>query len=1023
MIRIPLLFSTFLLTAGGSSAACVVFACKGTYRPVLNKLLLASGVSILLWSLGLGIRVSAAGRRAALLGSFIAPIGYTMLFGFLLHYVLVLTGHKTRPDRWWIYLPVYLPGALAAAGLSILPLFGEFPLDLARTPLGWVNNTWNAWIWFYYCYYAVSLAIVFRLLYLWGKKAGPGGVRKQAWILLGSILAMAALGSPTDAVPSFLGIQAPSVAPCFAIFPILAICYGVHRLDFMQPEKFNPDEIILNKASRAKSIYIILGMYFMAGSLLNLLSQTVFFGGESVPEALLLSGLLLAGGLCIFILNRFLRDDVVKELALSFVFALFIPLITFWFFQWGSITVWIFIVLLLVPSMLFNRRIFLVTVLVSTFITQMVVIGATPEVLVQVDASDYVIRLGLIALTAFLCFFVTLVYRRRLRENAGHVLRQKVASAVSRDLLLADPDNWEEKTVLALGRCGNFFPLDQAYLALFSGEGGDIRTFCEWSRDRHPENRPEESKRRFLAAARGCLAEIPRPVLPEENASPPDREEMRTAAEALGLKGVVSAPVLRENRAVGFLCFGSARPAPELDAMTADFLKFLANMFSETLTKLDAVRKLQYIAYHDQLTGLPNRLLLTDRLKQSMPLADRRAKMIGVVFLDCDSFKTINDTMGHELGDQLLIWLAESISGCVRRYDTVARFGGDEFVLVLDKLSGTDDIIHIMEKIMRVIRRPVILQGQEFFITGSAGGTLYPQDGSDVDTLIANADIAMYHAKATGKNRFVLCSQNMKDDVIGQMKLTNLLYRAQELDQLVVYYQPQVSLEDNRITGLEALLRWNLPGEGLVSPGTFIPLAEKTGLIQPIGRWVLETACRQCRSWQEQGFAPVRVAVNVSVQQLYAGDFVAQVAEVLRATGLAPGLLELEMTESVATSGAPNISKVFAALKDLGVSLSIDDFGTEYSSLNRLTFLPVDRLKLDIQFVRGIESSEKDRAITKTIISLAKSLHMKVVAEGVETKTQLDFLSAKLCDEVQGFYYYRPMPAEDLVKYLRRFSG
>lgn len=1025
MIGTPLLFAVLLLATGSGCVGCVIYAGKGTYKSALHKLLLANGISVAFWSAGLALLVSTADVTVAVIGSFLSSIGYSLLLGFFLHYVVILTGHRIRRGGRWLYALVYLPGMVAVTGLSVLPVFGQCPYALERTPLGWVNETWNPWVWFCYVYYAAFLGIVIRLLYKWGKEAGSDTIRKQAKDLLHAILATAVCGTLTDVMPGFLHHRTPDIAAAFAIFPILSICYGVHRLHFMLPERPNPDEMILNKASRAKGLYILFGSCFTAGSVLNLLGQTVFSGGRDSLSAVPFSVVLLAGGIAVFILCRFLRDDGLRELALSFIFSLFIPLITFRFAEYGGITIWIFVMLLMAPSMLFNRRILLVTVLYSELTTQMVLMGTTPGASVRIGASDYIIRLGLILLMALLCSFVTLAYRQRLHENTVHSMLQRAVAAVSQSLLTVNPSNWEDGVPEALGRCGAFFRFDRAYLALLGDGEREIRATCEWAADEHPGSGTfsEEAKRRLLAAVERCFAGGDVIALSEKNGDFPGSEELRTALSDLHLKSAVAAMVRIEGKAAGFLCFGTVRPIQKWEDDQVSFLQIISDIFADTLIKLEAVRKVQFLAYHDQLTGLPNRLLLADRLKKSMPLADRRSKIIGVVFLDFDSFKSVNDTMGHELGDQLLIRLSESISNCVRKYDTVARFGGDEFVLILDQLSSTEDLLHIIDKIMDVIRKPVVMQGQEFYMTGSAGIALYPQDGRDVETLISNADIAMYHAKSTGKNRYALCSQDMKDEIIQQMRMTNLLYRALELRQLVVYYQPQVDLETNEIRGLEALLRWNLPDQGMIGPGVFIPLAEKTGLIQPIGQWVLETACRQSRKWQEQGYAPVRMAVNVSVQQLYAGNFADQVDRVLESTGLPPELLELEVTESIANSGAPNIARVFAALKSMGISLSIDDFGTEYSSLNRLKLLPVDRLKLDIQFISGIENSEKDRAITKTIIVLAKSLKMKVIAEGVETRGQMEFLSKERCDEAQGFYCYRPMPAEEVERYLRRIPS
>jgi EAL domain-containing protein (putative c-di-GMP-specific phosphodiesterase class I) len=324
-----------------------------------------------------------------------------------------------------------------------------------------------------------------------------------------------------------------------------------------------------------------------------------------------------------------------------------------------------------------------------------------------------------------------------------------------------------------------------------------------------------------------------------------------------------------------------------------------------------------------------------------------------------------------------------------------------------------------MDGMMEMFNKPFSLKGQKFYITASAGVTLYPIDGEDPEKLIKNADIAMYRAKQKGKNQYHLCSAEMKEEVQKKMKLTGLLYHALEKDELLLYYQPQVSLRTKTIIGLEALLRWKHPKLGMIYPKSFISIAEQTGLINPIGKWVIETACRQNKMWQDMGLPRIRMAVNASVYQFRDAGFVEHVADVLEKTGLAPEDFELEITETEIIREADYIISILNKLKKLGIVISIDDFGTEYSSLSRLKMLPIDRIKMDMQFVHGIEKSDKDKAITKVIISLAQNLGVKIVAEGVETEQQLKFLSQKMCDEVQGFYCYEPMPAEEIEVVLR----
>ena len=425
------------------------------------------------------------------------------------------------------------------------------------------------------------------------------------------------------------------------------------------------------------------------------------------------------------------------------------------------------------------------------------------------------------------------------------------------------------------------------------------------------------------------------------------------------------------------------------------------------------------MAYYDHLTGIPNRILFSDRLSQAIHLAKRNERFVGVLFLDLDGFKMVNDTMGHSGGDALLKELARGLHSRLRKTDTLARFGGDEFLLLINNLTDEKDIIKIADTIMELFKHPFSISEQEFYVTASIGIAMYPLDGEDAETLIKNADLAMYMAKERGKNRYVLCTNDMKEEVERNIQLSNQLYRAQERDEMVLYYQPQVKLCTGEITGLEVLLRWRHPEHGLIPPNIFIPLAEANGTINGIGEWVLKTAVHQNRMWQDKGFPAVRIAVNLSAVQFNNPNLVDCVESIVMASKLEPKYLELEITESIATKESSNIIDALNRLKKLGISISIDDFGTEYSSLNRLKLLPIDRIKIDMQFIQGIESSEKDQAITKVIINLAKSLGLEVLAEGVETVPQLEFLNQKMCDEVQGYYYYKPMPAEEIEDLFR----
>ncbi|WP_377705089.1 EAL domain-containing protein [Pseudoduganella sp. UC29_71] len=435
-----------------------------------------------------------------------------------------------------------------------------------------------------------------------------------------------------------------------------------------------------------------------------------------------------------------------------------------------------------------------------------------------------------------------------------------------------------------------------------------------------------------------------------------------------------------------------------------------------------AEKRIRHLAYNDLLTGLPNRTLFFELLAQGIQQAGNDGKLLGVLFMDLDRFKYVNDNLGHDVGDRLLVAVAQRVRHSVRTVDTVARLGGDEFTVVLSDLDGPAAAATAAHNICRVLAAPFQIDGHDIFVTSSVGIAMYPHDGTDVATLVKHADSAMYRAKKTNTG-FQFYEASMEQSISEHVRLESDLRRALEQEQLEVYYQPQASLEDGQIIAMEALVRWRHPTRGMVPPNEFIPLAEETGLINPLGDWVLRTACAQLRSWIAQGLPPLRVAVNLSVRQLLQKDFAASVEAVLADTGLPPHLLELEITESTLMENAQDTLKALHRLRGLGVRLSIDDFGTGYSSLSYLKRFPVDIIKIDRSFVRDVPMDADDVAIVTAIIALAHSLRLEVVAEGVETEAQLNFLKGRNCDLMQGYHLSPAIPPEQFAALIRQREG
>jgi diguanylate cyclase (GGDEF)-like protein len=435
-----------------------------------------------------------------------------------------------------------------------------------------------------------------------------------------------------------------------------------------------------------------------------------------------------------------------------------------------------------------------------------------------------------------------------------------------------------------------------------------------------------------------------------------------------------------------------------------------------------AEERIQFLAYYDALTGLPNRTFLRDVLAKALAGARRRKEKIALLFLDLDRFKIINDSLGHSFGDLLLQEVAGRLKRWSREQDTVARVGGDEFLIMVTAVKSTADVAAAAQRILHAMTAEFVIQDYRFSVSGSIGISIFPEHGTDGETLIKNADAAMYCAKDSGPNTFQFFTEDMNIQVVERLTLGNSLRQALDNGELSLVYQPQMETATGAMIGLEALLRWQHPELGLVLPDKFIRVAEATGLIVPIGDWVLRTACSQVRKWQDAGLLAVPVAVNVSAVQLRQSGFRAVIEKALHETGLDPQYLELELTESTLLSSAGVMFTALEELKTMGLKLAIDDFGTGYSSLSYLRQLPVSKLKIDSSFIHDVALSPDDAAITAAIISMAKSLNLKVIAEGVENEAQMSFLRAHQCDQIQGHYFSKPLTANEVAEKLAECS-
>ena len=508
------------------------------------------------------------------------------------------------------------------------------------------------------------------------------------------------------------------------------------------------------------------------------------------------------------------------------------------------------------------------------------------------------------------------------------------------------------------------------------------------------------------------------PVVCNDIDSDPQLAHWRIDALQRGYRSMGAFPLMGDSQPVGLFVLY----APELNFFDVEEIKLLTELTANISYALEYIKKeekLNYLAYHDVLTGLPGRTLFHDRLVQAVTNAHRHGDKLGVLFIDLDHFKNINDSLGHYAGDMLLKQVAALFTACMREDDTVARLGGDEFVVILASMASEDEAWMVSQKILKLMTQPFTIEAHELFVTCSIGIALYPKDGDDAKTLLQSADGALYLAKNKGRNNAQFCTAEMNAKALERLTLESELRQAINRQEFLLHYQPRVDMVSGEITGMEALVRWQHPVQGLLYPTKFIPVAEESGLIVPLGEWVLRTACEQNKAWQLAGLKPVSIAVNLSARQFKQQDLVELVSSILQETELDPSYLELELTESMVMQNVEAAIATLTQFKVIGVKLSIDDFGIGYSSLNYLKHFPIGFLKIDQSFVRDITTNRDDAIIAKIIISMAHDLGLRVIAEGVETEEQKSFLCSHRCDEMQGYFFSMPLPAEEFEILLK----
>lgn len=987
----------------------------------LHRVLFYSFLCLSWWAFAFTIANTAPDYETALLWRRLASAGWGIYYSLFLHYILILTERKALLQKYWLYLLLYLPAALNVFLYGICDQTALVSYHLVMTRFGWVNmaGILALDLAHYITYIGFTLASIIILLH-WGLTAPERAKRITALLIGGSALLALIIGTLTEHLLSAIfQVNFPQLGPTMIMLPALAMFYCIRRYGLMRqlPKNIGAvDNQLLSEYVQARLFYY-LAMASFFGGIVSF--AALFFESQTIlPITLVLSAVPMVAGIIIYVARNLDLKAEYKDAIAGVVVAITLPVLTVLIYEYTDTHLWnLPIIFVLIAITFSNKKIIVLTGVAVLFslIWPWVHYPVLPLFFTRVDHA-----LRMIIMAAVFCFvlYVNHIFKQAIMENKEKANKEKLLSDLSSVLMTANEGNVDVKikeVMVLWGKqlqadCLDIYFLDDGQRTVKSAYQGCASTA------------PGFAEKEEIFAAATALSRLwgeAEPGSADADALAGSETEKQWAAKIKdGTLMII--PLKNADRLIGIVAVEKAAGGTEWKEEQQKTCHVVARMVTDVWLRIEADRKIKHEAYYDSLTGLPNRQHFIDRLRQAISMAMRTDKLIGVFFIDIDSFKFVNDTMGHAGGDLLLQQLGQRMRKSVREYDVVARFGGDEFLIMVPQAGDIAGIERVAAKVLENLQEPIAVREQKFFISVSMGIAVFPMDGDEPDALLKHADIAMYVSKEIGKNRYALCSAAMKKDAHVSVTLANDLHWALERNELFLHYQPQVETATGEITGVEALLRWRHPHLGMIGPSIFVPLAEKSGHIGSIGAWVIAQACLQNKRWQAAGLKPITMAVNLSPGQFMDAHLLEVVQNALKKSGLSPEYLELEITESIATRDFQNIAHTMDKLKAIGVKITIDDFGSGYSSFDRFKGMPVDKLKVDMRFVHGIGTGNKDEEIIKVILQLGRTFGIKVLAEGVEEEKQLLFLRENSCDEIQGYYFYKPMSAVRMEEVLQK---
>lgn len=1005
------------------------FASRAAIKTAKTRLLMLAFVSLTFWAMCFAISNAAPDEHNALLWRKIGVLGWGTIYSFVLHLTLAITGKTKLLKSRLVLFAIYLPAAISIVVFLLVGPAADRHYNLQPAPFGWINlyvdTIWNT---FHTAYFAVFTGLSMLLLlhkWLTGKAESQ---RRKARALLLSFAASAILGSLTDFVFVFEGDRVPQMGILFILLPTMTFFYLIVRHSFLETyEPFVPTRIdqILNDRARGR-IYNRIGYLIHFVSFLNLANRLLIMRDFStynvVVNAVLFSALLITGGTLIIHAQQFHLSIKAQEWILAVVVNLSLAAGVAAYAFKGAVVIWALVFPFIVVSVVFSNPLVIPFTALIQVLVQIALFYTVGLSVAGIQRLDYLVRVLSIVSAAVLAYYTNRVYHARLTENDESIRFQRALADLALSLRSYTQKTIESTMPAAIRIIAQYLPAKRVlHLMLHDGRLRHARV-CHSSDTLLDEAIPDNADLVYsdFLKNRPVGEQAERYELHCDDIQ--DAPALSSYLRRQGIQTVIYTPFMVRNDTVDYLLVELEGGPESFSAHHNEFFSIATLDLSNYMLRAVTSYELQYLAYHDQLTGLYNR-------NQFLALADQRLRQVkpgavmAILFMDVDAFKEINDSAGHDVGNRAIRAIADRLISQAAFGDYLGRYGGDEFLMLISR-DSVDQVERFAEQVLASFDESYKIGTWEFFLTASIDIALYPQGGKNAQEMLTNADFAMFEAKYSGKNRAALYSTEKKTIANKAFVLKNSLRNAIERKELFIEYQPQVSLRNDRIVGVEALLRWQHPVLGRISPADFIPIAEESGLIIQIGEIVLKEACGAVRRLIDQGLGLERVGVNFSYQQVVHPGFVDMIKNSLHESRLRPHQLEIEITESTTGKHGSQIAEVVLQLRELGVLFAIDDYGADYSALNRLSVVAVDRIKIDKSLVDGIvDSNPRGKVIIHNIITLARQLGVSVIAEGVEAAAQVEYLRTLNCDEIQGYYYYKPLSLQALEQTLARGAG